>query len=57
MDLLILLMLPGWDRTEAEYRALLTEAGFDVAAVWPPPLRAPGAESALEAVPARRPGD
>ena len=57
MDLLILLMLPGWDRTEAEYRALLTEAGFDVAAVWPPPLRAPGAESALEAVPARGPGD
>lgn len=51
MDLLILLMLPGCDRTEAEYRGLLAEAGFDVTCVRRAPLRAPGAESVLEAVP------
>jgi hypothetical protein len=57
MDLLILLMLPGCDRTEAEYRALLAEAGFEVSSVRSAPLRAPGAESAIEAVPSatRRP--
>ncbi len=51
-DLLMLLMLPGCDRTEAEYRGLLAAAGLDAVAVRPPPLRAPGAESVLEAVPA-----
>ena len=54
MDLLILLMLPGCDRTEAEYRGLLAAAGLGTVAVRPPPLRAPGAESVLEAVPAPR---
>ncbi|HKB29210.1 MAG TPA: methyltransferase [Streptosporangiaceae bacterium] len=52
MDLLILLTLPGCDRTEAEYRSLLAAAGLDAVSVCPPPLRAPGAESVLEAVPA-----
>jgi SAM-dependent methyltransferase len=49
MDLLLLLMLSGWDRTGAEYRKLLTAAGFTVAAVRPPPLRARQAESVIEA--------
>ena len=52
MDLLLLVMLSGWDRTEAEYRELLGAAGFTVAAVRPPPLRARQAESVIEAAPA-----
>ena len=53
MDLLLLLMVPGCDRSEAEYRGLLAAAGLDAVSVRPPPLRAPGAESVLEAIPAR----
>ena len=52
MDLLLLVMLSGWDRTEAEYRDLLGAAGFTVTAVRPPPLRARQAESVIEAAPA-----
>jgi hypothetical protein len=51
MDLLLMVMLSGWDRTEAGYRGLLAEAGFAVRAVRPPPLRARQPESAIEAVP------
>lgn len=48
VDLLMLIMLEGCDRTETDYRTLLAKAGFDVVAVRP----ATGAakESALEAV-------
>jgi SAM-dependent methyltransferase len=52
IDLLMLVMLSGWDRTEAEYRDLLGAAGFTVTAVRPPPLRARQAESVIEAAPA-----
>jgi SAM-dependent methyltransferase len=55
MDLLLLVMLSGWDRTEAEYAELLAAAGFTVTAVRPPPLRARQAESVIEA--ACAPGD
>jgi SAM-dependent methyltransferase len=51
MDLLILLMLSGCDRTQAEYTGLLAQAGFAVTAVHPPP-RGRSVESAIEAVPA-----
>jgi SAM-dependent methyltransferase len=51
MDLLILLMLSGCDRTESEYTSLLGQAGFDVTAVHPPP-RGRSVQSAIEAVPA-----
>jgi hypothetical protein len=51
MDLLILVMLSGWDRSEAEYRHLLGGAGFTVTAVRPAPLRSRQAESAIEATP------
>ncbi len=51
MDLLILVMLSGWDRSEAEYRHLLGRAGFTVTAVRPAPLRSRQAESAIEATP------
>jgi hypothetical protein len=50
MDLLILLMLSGCDRSEDEYAGLLGAAGFAVRAVHPP--RGRSAESAIEAVPA-----
>ena len=49
MDLLILVMLSGCDRSEAEYRELLGRAGFTVTAVRPAPLRARQAESLIEA--------
>lgn len=52
MDLLILLMLSGCDRSEPEYAALLGEAGFAVTAVHPPPGRGRSVESAIEASPA-----
>ncbi|MET7900582.1 methyltransferase [Streptomyces sp. NPDC005336] len=52
IDLLMLVTLDGWDRTEAEYRALLRQAGFEVRTVHTPPLRSARAESAIEAVPA-----
>jgi hypothetical protein len=51
IDLLILLMLAGRDRTADEYTALLDRSGFDVAAVRPGPLRARQAEHVIEAVP------
>jgi hypothetical protein len=51
MDLLLMVMLSGWDRTEAEYRGLLAEAEFAVRDVKPPPLRARQPESVIEAVP------
>ena len=47
MDLLILLMLSGRDRTESGYRELLARAGLVVRAVHPP--RGRSAESAIEA--------
>lgn len=50
-DLLILLMLSGCDRTEAEYRVLLERAGFAISAVRPPPRRGRQAESVIEAIP------
>jgi len=51
MDLLILLTLTGCDRTGHEYAGLLSQAGFGVTEVHPPP---PGrsVESAIEARPA-----
>jgi ubiquinone/menaquinone biosynthesis C-methylase UbiE len=52
MDLLILLMLSGCDRSESEYASLLGQAGFAVTAVHPPPLRGRSVESAIEAAPA-----
>lgn len=51
MDLLLLVMLSGSDRTEAQYRELLAESGFAVRDVKPPPLRARQPESVIEAVP------
>jgi SAM-dependent methyltransferase len=51
MDLLILLMLSGCDRSESEYTGLLGQAGFGVTAVRPPP-HGRSVESAIEAVPA-----
>jgi hypothetical protein len=48
VDLLMLGLLEGFDRTEPEYRELLDKAGFEVVAA-----RAstdPAAESVLEAV-------
>jgi SAM-dependent methyltransferase len=51
MDLLILLMLSGCDRTQAEYTGLLGQAGLAVTAVHPPP-HGRSVESAIEAVPA-----
>jgi SAM-dependent methyltransferase/DNA-binding transcriptional ArsR family regulator len=51
MDLLILLMLSGCDRTEAEYRDLLARAGFAIRAVRPFPPGGRSTESAIEAVP------
>ncbi|GAA1977996.1 methyltransferase [Kitasatospora viridis] len=51
IDLLMLLTLDGRDRTEAEYRTLLSTAGFEVRAVRSAPLRSARAESLIEAVP------
>jgi hypothetical protein len=51
MDLLILVMLSGCDRSEAEYRELLGRAGFTVTAVRPAPLRTRQPESVIEATP------
>ncbi len=50
IDLLMLVLLEGHDRTEADYRRLLTRAGFEVRAVRHGPGR--NADSTLEAVPA-----
>jgi SAM-dependent methyltransferase len=51
MDLLILLMLSGCDRSESQYTGLLGQAGFAVTSVHPPP-EGHSVESAIEAVPA-----
>jgi hypothetical protein len=51
IDLLMLLMLPGRDRTLEQYVSLLSQAGFVVTAVRPGPIRASQAESVIEAVP------
>ncbi|MBK3570865.1 methyltransferase [Streptomyces sp. MBT62] len=55
IDLLMLVMLEGWDRSEEEYRALLEAAGFTVRAVHPAPLQSDRAEQVIEAVPAGTP--
>ena len=51
IDLLMLVMLAGRDRTEQEYRGLLDSAGFEVRAVRAAPLHSSGTESVIEAVP------
>lgn len=51
IDLLILLMLPGSDRTLAEYTGLLDQAGFEIKAVRSGPLKSRQSESVIEAVP------
>lgn len=52
IDLLMLVMVDGHDRTLEEYRSLLTDAGFEVRAVHSAPLRAAAqTESVIEAVP------
>lgn len=48
VDLLMLVTLEGRDRTEVEYRKLLSETGFEVVAVHPG--IGPGAAGAIEAV-------
>jgi O-methyltransferase domain/Dimerisation domain len=48
VDLLMLVMLEGHDRTEAGYRALLDRTGFEVAIVRP--ATGAGQQSAIEAV-------
>lgn len=55
VDLLMLLMLPGSDRTLAEYSGLLDEAGFAVTAVRHGPWKNRNGESVIEAVPSKRP--
>ncbi|MFE9428637.1 methyltransferase [Kitasatospora sp. NPDC006697] len=49
-DLLMLAMVEGRNRTDAEYRALAVEAGFEIRATHPAPAADPHAESAIEAV-------
>ncbi len=51
MDLLILVMLAGCDRSAAQYRELLEQAGFEVRSVRQAPLRPRQSESVIEAVP------
>ena len=48
MDLHMLLLLGARERTEAEFRALLGKAGFDLLRVFP--TRSPAGLSVLEAV-------
>jgi hypothetical protein len=47
----MLTMVEGRNRTEEEYRTLLDQAGFHVAAVHPVPATDPAGESAIVAVP------
>lgn len=54
IDLLMLVMLEGYERSAGQYRRLLGQAGFEVRAVHAPPLPATRTESAIEAVPAAR---
>lgn len=51
IDVLMLVMLVGRDRTEEEYRGLLDAAGFEVRAVRAAPLHSSSTESAIEAAP------
>ncbi|MFF8594004.1 methyltransferase [Streptomyces sp. NPDC015220] len=51
IDLLMLVMLQGWDRSETEYGSLLEDAGFEVRAVHTPQARSDRAERVIEAVP------
>ena len=51
IDLLMLVMLEGYERSAEQYRALLAQAGFEVRAVLAPPLPATRTESAIEAGP------
>lgn len=51
VDLLMLVMLEGHDRSEDDYRELLAKAGFEILAVRPAPGRR--SESAIEARPGR----
>jgi hypothetical protein len=51
IDLLMLVMLEGYERSAGQYRELLAQAGFEVRAVHAPPLPATRTESAIEAVP------
>jgi len=55
VDLLMLLMLPGSDRTLDEYSALLDQAGFTVAQVRHGPWKNRKTESVIEAVPRKPP--
>ncbi|TMQ97406.1 hypothetical protein ETD83_20310 [Actinomadura soli] len=49
LDLLMLVMVAGRDRTETEYRDLLVRSGFEIVAAHPAPVPDPRAESAIEA--------
>lgn len=49
VDLLMLVMVAGRDRTEAEYRDLLFRSGFEMVAAHPAPVPDPRAEGAIEA--------
>ncbi|MBM9509846.1 methyltransferase [Actinacidiphila acididurans] len=51
IDLLMLVMVEGYDRTLEQYEKLLAAAGFAVRAVHTAPLRGAHAERAIEAVP------
>ncbi|QMU75162.1 hypothetical protein GXW83_04690 [Streptacidiphilus sp. PB12-B1b] len=51
IDVLMLVMLDGRDRTEEEYRGLLDAAGFEVRSVRAAPLHSSSTESVLEATP------
>jgi len=51
IDLLMLVMVDGHDRTLDQYRDLLTEAGFAIRSVVAAPSHASRSESAIEAVP------
>jgi hypothetical protein len=49
VDLLMLVMVTGRERTRAEYRDLLDRSGFELVAAHPAPVPDPRAESAIEA--------
>jgi hypothetical protein len=51
IDVLMLVMLDGRDRTEDEYRDLLDAAGFEVRSVRAAPLHSSSTESVIEATP------
>ncbi|MDH6131403.1 cyclopropane fatty-acyl-phospholipid synthase-like methyltransferase [Kitasatospora sp. MAA4] len=51
IDLLMLVMVDGHDRTLAQYRTLLTAAGFAIRSIHPAPTHASRSETAIEAVP------